>query len=89
MPTLVLWMCHCQAVAAAFIPIEAAWHQHASVPLLREYILAGATFLLPIAQRIGPRLEQSEWDAIIGLSKVVSQADFRLKDQNVKVNTQR
>lgn len=74
---------------AAFIPLRAAWQQHASLPLLLEYMLAAVTFLLSFGDRFRQHVREADWHAIIGLSKVASQADFLVRDQDVFANAER
>ena len=68
---------------------SAAWQQHASSPLLLEYMLAAVTFLLSFGERFRQHVRQAHWDAIIDLSEVASQADFLVEDQDVMADAER
>ena len=54
------------------------------MPLMQEYVLAGVTALLGVAQRFRRHQEPFSWDLVIGLSEVACQTDYPAEAQDVQ-----
>ena len=74
----------CCVAVAVFVPYQAGWQQHASIPLMNEYMLAGVTYLLEFGQCCQRYMKQRDWDVIMGLSEVISQWAFPGAEKNLR-----
>lgn len=66
----------CAAAVTAFVPTGEAWQQDATLPKIKEYIVAGVTSLVEYGQRYKFQLEKESWIMVVGLSQAASQVDF-------------
>ena len=54
------------------------------MPSLQQYVLAGVTALLEIAQSFRQHHEMASWDLVIGLSEVACQTHYPADAQDVQ-----
>ena len=62
-------------------PLKKLGKQHATLPKMKEYVVAGVTSLVEYGQRYKFQLEKESWNMVVGLSQEASQVDFPVHEQ--------